>query len=289
MAASASSTRRKSHGLSLAYNTNGFAHHCLEDIFKILKRLGYQGVALTLDANHLNPETTTVRAVGRTRRLLESLGLRVAVETGARFILDPFRKHHPSLLSRRGWRRRSEFVVRCLDIARGLDAEVVSMGSGSADPGADERAVMKRLAERCSVLADEAIARGVQLAFEPEPGMFIRDMEGYRRLRHLVDSEAFGLTLDLGHLHCMGEVPVEDRLEMFRDDLLHVHAEDMVRGVHEHLPFGRGEMDYRPIVQKLGFLDYPGLVAVELSRDSHRAVDAATEAIAFLTRLIRGK
>ncbi len=286
MAASASSTRRTSQGLALAYNTNGFVHHRLEDAFRILSRLGYQGVALTVDSNHLNPETTTTRAVGRTRRLLESLGLRVAVETGARFILDPLRKHHPSLLSRRGWRRRSEFVIQCLDVARGLDAGVVSMGSGSPDSGADEHESLKRLADRCRVLADEACARGVKLALEPEPGMFIHDMEGYRRLRRLVDSEAFGLTLDLGHLHCTGEVPVEDRLEAFRDDLLHVHAEDMVRGVHEHLPFGKGEMDYRPIVRKLESMEFSGLVGVELSRDSHRAVEAATEAMEFLTRLM---
>ena len=251
---------------------------------RILKRLGYQGVALTVDVNHLDPATTSRRKVIRTRRLLESLGLRVAVETGARYILDPFRKHQPTLLSRRGWRCRSEFVIHCLELAEGLGADVVSIWSGTPDHRIGVRSGMKQLAERCKVLACEAAARKVKLAFEPEPGMFVDSMSRYQRLRNQVDHEAFGLTLDLGHLHCMGEVPVIDKLQEFGSELFHIHAEDMVRGVHEHLPFGRGEMEYGSIIKRLEAMKYSGLLAVELSRDSHRAVDAATDAIEYLKK-----
>src|SRR3954447_14035675 len=101
--------------MRLGYNTNGFAHHRLEDALTILAELGYESVALTLDWHALNPFEPDL--LGRTyavRRLLERLGLRCVIETGARFLLDARRKHQPTLLSRReeDWKERLEFLYR---------------------------------------------------------------------------------------------------------------------------------------------------------------------------------
>jgi L-ribulose-5-phosphate 3-epimerase len=71
-------------------------------------------------------------------------------------------------------------------------------------------------------------------------------------------------------------------VRQFAADVVNVHAEDMRRPVHEHLPFGQGEMDYRPILAALDEIDYGGLINVELSRDGHRAPDMARAALAYL-------
>src|SRR5687768_1663133 len=84
----------------LGYNTNGFAHHRLEDALAILSALGYEGVGLTPDYQHLNPfEPELPARCAKLRELLERLRLKPVVETGARFILDPIRKHQPTLIS----------------------------------------------------------------------------------------------------------------------------------------------------------------------------------------------
>ena len=49
--------------------------------------------------------------------------------------------------------------------------------------------------------------------------------------------------MDVGHLHCQGEVPISDHLRNWRDWLWNVHIEDMRRGAHDHLMFGAGEID----------------------------------------------
>src|SRR5690242_3380255 len=115
----------------LFFNTNGFAFHRLEDAARVLARIGYDGVALTPDVHHLDPFRAGPSEVAAFRGLLDDLGLEVVVETGARFVLDPERKHRPSLLDEpRDAARRLDFLKRCVDLAVSLRAPVVSTWSG---------------------------------------------------------------------------------------------------------------------------------------------------------------
>src|SRR5207237_1289772 len=116
----------------LFYNTNGFAFHRLEDAARILSSLGYDGVALTPDVHHLAPFRASPSDVPAFRRLLDQLRLSALVETGARFVLDPARKHRPSLLDDPAdAARRLDYLKRCVDLAAALGAPVVSTWSGS--------------------------------------------------------------------------------------------------------------------------------------------------------------
>src|SRR5437764_4441190 len=103
----------------LGYNTNGFAHHRLEDALTILAELGYRSVALTLDHHALNPyEIGSLDQRAVVKEMLRDLGLRCVVETGARFLLDPRRKHQPTLVSApAGVERRLDFLCRAVDMA----------------------------------------------------------------------------------------------------------------------------------------------------------------------------
>jgi L-ribulose-5-phosphate 3-epimerase UlaE len=62
----------------------------------------------------------------------------------------------------------------------------------------------------------------------------------------------------------------------------------MRRGVHEHLMFGEGEMNFGEVFDALRTADYRGGVFVELSRHSHDAVETARRSLAFLTG-VRGQ
>ncbi len=271
----------------LGYNTNGFAHHRLEDAIEILAELGYRGVAITLDQHALNPYDPGVfDQLDRVRGLLRRHDLRCVIETGARFLLDPRRKHQPTLVSGRpeDRERRGEFLRLAVDLAAELGADAVSFWSGAPDAPADEGELWARLREGCRALAAYAAPRGVRLAFEPEPGMVIATMEQFEWFEAPGIGQNFGLTLDVGHLHCQGEEPVTKHVGAWYDLLLNVHIEDMRRGVHEHLMFGEGEMEFPPILRALEEVRYTGGVFVELSRHSHDAVETARRALAFLRR-----
>lgn len=268
----------------LGYNSNGFAHHRLEDALAILAETGYRSVAITLDHHALNPlERDLPEQVGKVRGLLEKLNLGCVIETGSRFLLDPRRKHQPTLISPSSEERerRLHFLCQAIDVARELRADAVSFWSGSATDQAPNAALMDRLVEGCLRLCDYAEMREVRLAFEPEPGMFIDNMDRFAELHERMRSPRFGLTLDLGHLHCQGE-PIADNIRKWKEILWNVHIEDMRRGVHDHLMFGDGEIDFGPVFAALKEIEFQGGVHVELSRHSHDAVNSARTAIAFL-------
>jgi sugar phosphate isomerase/epimerase len=121
----------------LGYNTNGLAHHRLLDSFELLAELGYEGVAITPDVGELDLYHLRPQFVAEVRRAAEDHGLSLAIETGARFVLDPRRKHRPNLLEESAPERdrRVDFLRRSIDLANALDAEIVSLWSGASPTG----------------------------------------------------------------------------------------------------------------------------------------------------------
>src|SRR3954463_5858721 len=141
---------------------------------------------------------------------------------------------------------------------------------------------MDRLGEGGKHLADFAAGNDVVLACEPEPGMFIDTMDKFAELHARVNHPAFGLTVDVGHLVCNRELPVSKFLAEWKHVLWNVHIEDMRAGVHDHLMFGEGEVDFADVFAGLRAANYHGGVYVELSRHSYDAVNTARKAKAFL-------
>ncbi|GAA0340131.1 sugar phosphate isomerase/epimerase family protein [Streptomyces blastmyceticus] len=274
--------------LRFAYGTNGFGDHRLGDAVRVLADLGYEGVSLTLDHHHLDPfDPALARRVDTVRRDLDRAGLAVVVETGGRYVLDPWHKHQPTLLSDedegRGRARRLELLRRAVRIGADLGAEAVHLWSGTTVPGVTDAQAWDRLVDGCAETLAHADRAGIDLAFEPEPGMLVSDLTGYRRLYTALGSpDRFRLTLDLGHCRCLEPWPVDECVRRSADRLAHVQIEDMRRGVHEHLPFGLGEIDFPPVLRALVDTGYRGLVSVELPRHSHAATATARSCLEFL-------
>jgi sugar phosphate isomerase/epimerase len=278
----------------LGYNTNGFAHHDLLDAIRLLAEIGYKGVAITLDHHALSPfDKRTESQRDRVAELLTDFGLQCVIETGARFLLDPCMKHEPTLVTAdpAGRARRVDFLCRAIDLAVQLNADCVSLWSGRVHDGAGEHEAFDWLIDGlCDVLA-YAERKNVMLAFEPEPGMLIHTQTAFAELlarltERNVSTVQLGLTIDIGHLHCQGEIPIADTIMRWHHRLANIHIEDMRSGIHEHLMFGEGEIDFPPVFAALAEIGYSGLVNVELSRHSHEAPAAARRAYNYLRPLV---
>ena len=273
----------------LGYNTNGLAHHDLLEAIELVAEIGYRSVAITIDHGALDPgDERTGEQLRRVRGLLRRLEMRSVIETGARFLLDPRRKHEPTLVSAdpAGRARRIEFTRHAIRCAAELGSGCVSLWSGALDEAIAPREAMARLVEGLAQVLDYAAAEGVAIGLEPEPGMLVDSMARFEDLLGLLGDDRLKLTLDVGHLHCQRETPIAAYVRRFSGRLVNVHIEDIRAGVHEHLMFGEGEIDFPPVLQALAGVGYQGGVHVELSRHSHEGPTAARRAYAFLQPLI---
>jgi L-ribulose-5-phosphate 3-epimerase len=275
--------------LRLGYNTNGFNCHSLESALDIIADLGYRGVAITLDNYILNPYDPDLdRKLDNTKATLKKKSLACVIETGARFLLDPRRKHEPTLITadKAGRQIRLDFLKHALDIAARLEAGALSFWSGIRPCAVTEAEAWDWLTAGCRQLLEYSAQYNIPLAFEPEPGMFIENLSQYRKLKQHLDHNLWGLTLDLGHAFLTEDAGPAACIRQFKNDIKNMHAEDMRRGTHEHLQFGEGEIDFIETFEALKEINYTGLVNVELSRHSRNAVDAAGQAFEYLAKLI---
>ncbi|MAG58822.1 MAG: xylose isomerase [Planctomycetes bacterium] len=271
----------------IGYCTSGLQGHRLDDALRLLADLGYRGIFLTLDVHHLDPMAPDLPArVAHVRGLLEEFGITPVVETGARFLLDRRRKHWPTLLSRDGADRRERFLVTALEIARDLGATCISTWSGANADALPADEAHRRLTEGFERLLAHAERTGVDIAFEPEPGMLVETVADFHRLREdLGRPERLKLSLDCGHLLVTGEDAPHVVVRRERELLACVAIEDMRRGVHEHLPFGEGDLDLPALISALSEIAYEGVVAVELGRHSHEGPAQAKRSKAVLAAL----
>jgi len=275
--------------VKLGYNTNGLAFHRWDDAIRLIAETGYESVAITVDHYCLNPFSSDLPArLQDMRAMLEKYQLSSVIETGARFLLNPRVKHEPTLVSTKleDRARRVDFLKRCIDEAAYLNSDAVSFWAGQLKDDISREAALIRLAQGCREIIEYAIEKQVKLAFEPEPGMLIETLNDFEELTQHVDHPDFGLTVDIGHLQCMGETPISQMIQPWGHRIFNIHIEDMSFGKHDHLRFGEGEIDFEDVLAGLKQISYTGGLHVELSRHSHMAPDVVQESFPFLRDLL---
>lgn len=255
----------------LGYQTNGLQNHRFEDAVALVAEHGYQALAITPDTCHLDPDRTTAAELDAAGALLRAHGLLPVMETGARFLLDARHKHEPTLMTRdpAARHRRLEHYRRVAAMGARLGARVVSFWAGvDRRPGPDSRDwLLDGVRAACAAIR----AEGLQPSFEPEPGMAVETVAGWREVRAALGAEAPALTLDIGHLYAVWEDEPAVVVAAVGREVAQVHLEDTRRGQHEHLLPGTGDVDFSAVLTALRSSGYAGPVCFELSRSSHQA------------------
>jgi sugar phosphate isomerase/epimerase len=131
--------------------------------------------------------------------------------------------------------------------------------------------------ESVRLLSKFAREHGVKTAMENimEPSV-LRGVAEFKRFYGELNEDV-GLALDTGHANLSGEV--DSFLMEFPDRLVHVHAQDNVGKVDQHLGIGYGNIDWESFAVLLKKTSFDGIVIVE-------SVEHIEESVQKLKRLL---
>lgn len=82
-----------------------------------------------------------------------------------------------------------------------------------------------------------------------------------------IPSKYFGLTLDIAHASLLPG-GVNPFIDQFPDKIISTHVSDNDLILDHHLPVGDGDIDFKPIFQRLIDVDFKGTLNIELPRSN---------------------
>ncbi len=274
--------------MKLSFSTNAFTRHTVVEAVERIAAAGYEGVELLADAPHLFADTTTEADLARIKAAIEDSGLRVA-NVNANTAMGYYGRQfweplfEPSLANPdptlRQW--RVDYTLKCIDMAAALGSPCISVTSGKMVPGTLPEQSMELLCGSLEQVLRYAVAKGVRVGIEYEPGLLVERYEELAVLLDTLRSPWLGANLDLGHSRVLEEDP-EEIIGELGSRIFHAHIEDIRAGKHYHLIPGSGDMDFPHL---LGLLDrHAGgeFATVELYTYPQRPEEAARLSLAHL-------
>lgn len=171
-------------------------------------------------------------------------------------------------------------MYRCLELGNEI-VELAVVHPGYLSPYGSqvpERAWRTHI-ESIRHVCDTAEKYGIMIAVENMPEMpYILGKYPDEMLRTLeeVDRDNLGMTLDVGHANTAGVV--DEFLEKCKEHILHMHIHDNHGISDEHLPLGRGTVQWKKVMESLK--GYNGRLVTEMA-----TLQEGEECIAYIQSL----
>lgn len=253
----------------LAFSTNAFKKNTLDESIESIADIGYAAVELMADLHHAYPPTFDAARRSAAQLLLQQRNLVVSNINAFTHFVDGD-TYHPTWIEDDGALRekRIEHTLNCIDLAADFHARTISLQPGGPMIGMyiSRQVAGERFAEGLSRCVERARQKGVILAIEPEPGLFIQTAGEYLDFKNTFfrNIDCVRMNCDIGHLFCVGDDPAEVIRKM-PEEVAHVHLEDIGKNrVHQHLTPGKGVIDFAAIFASLREVGYTGWTTVEL-------------------------
>jgi protein FrlC len=269
----------------LAFSTNAFKRHSLDDSVKEIAKIGYKGVEILCDVPHAYPPTFGNGQVESLNSTLDSCNMQIS-NLNAFTLYAIGDVYHPSWIEE-GKEARILHTIDCIMLAKRIGAASLSTEPGGPVPqNANIRQLEKIFIDGLTRVAKIAEQQDIQLLVEPEPFLLLENSRQFKSFIRHVSSDHVRLNFDIGHFYCVNEDPAKLVYEL-SDYIEHFHLADIAASrVHNHLIPGRGSIDFRSVFAAMDDIGYDGFVTVELYPYQDNPVQAAKEAYDYLCSIM---
>jgi fructoselysine 3-epimerase len=274
--------------MKLAFSTNAYTLHPLEDALRGIAAAGYQGVEILADIPHAYPDQLDAAFAMRISQQLNKLRLSVSnINANCTFgywnDAPPEPYFEPSLISPNPRHRedRKHMILKTLQFAQRVGAANISITSGRLLPGMPPDRAARQFAESIQPILDAAERLDVSIGIECEPGLYLEWIE---ELKHWIDRlghPRLGANLDIGHSQVIGE-SIPQVVDLLGDRIWNLHVEDILGRKHYHLIPGQGTLDWQALRQALDRIAYRRFLTVELYTHPDNPQAAAEQSMQFL-------
>lgn len=230
----------------------------LADALGRLADLGFRSCELMVTPPHLWPPDVGERERDDLRRRLREHGLRLTAINPTYLDLN---------LSSTNPQIRAEAVrqVReCVDLAADLGARFLLVGTGRRHPliPAPWDWLYPKTLDALAEIVAHAEARGVTIAVENIPTLFLERAEHLVRVCEDLQSDAVTAVFDVANAYLVEDVVAG--LEVVAPHLSYVHLSDTRRSPWGHLRVGAGDIDFGAIAETLDRLGFTGPSTLEV-------------------------
>jgi sugar phosphate isomerase/epimerase len=251
----------------------------LDKAFALAAECGYQGIeiapfTIANDVTEIPPERRR-----QVRRQAEKAGLEVV---GLHWLLARTKGLHLTSPEAEVRRRTTEYLGALAEFCADLGGTLLVFGSPQQRnvlPGVSREEAMQHAVEVLRTALPVLEKRGVSLAFEPlspKATSFVSTAAEAVELIKMVGSPRCRLILDCNAMATEPK-PMPELIRTNRSWLAHFHANDPNRQGP-----GFGKLDFVPIFQALGEIDYRGWVSVEVFDYSPGPERLARESIRYM-------
>lgn len=229
--------------------------------FAFARECGYTGIEIAPFTMALDVREITPARRAEVRRQAETAGLEVV---GLHWLLAKTKGYYLTTPDAAVRAATTDYLRELARLCRELGGNIMVLGSPlqrNVLPGVTMDEALRYAAETLAQAMPTLEELDVTLAVEPlgpADGNFLNTAAEGVRLCEMVGSSHCRLHLDCKAMSSE-PTPIPDLLRRFRREMVHFHANDPnLRGP------GMGDLDFVPIFEALGEIDYRGWVSVEV-------------------------